>query len=37
VCDVLWFVLQPQSPHFTITYQLRFAQISSKIPKAWSA
>ena len=29
--------LQPQSPHFTITYQLRVAQISSKIPTAWSA
>jgi hypothetical protein len=26
----------PQSPHFTITYQLRLAQICSKIPKAWS-
>jgi hypothetical protein len=29
--------LQPQSPHFTITYWLGVAQISSKIPKAWSA
>ncbi len=29
--------LQPQSPHFTITYQLGVVQISSKIPKAWSA
>jgi len=28
--------LQPQSPHFTITYQLRLAQICSEIPKAWS-
>ncbi len=26
----------PQSPHFTITCQLRLAQICSKIPKAWS-
>ena len=29
--------LQPQSPHFTITYQLGVAQISIKIPTAWSA
>jgi hypothetical protein len=29
--------LQHQSPHFTITYWLGVAQISSKIPKAWSA
>ncbi len=28
--------LQHQSPHFTMTYQLRLAQICGKIPKAWS-
>jgi len=27
--------LQPQSLHFTMTYWLGVAQISSKIPKAW--
>jgi hypothetical protein len=29
--------VQPQSLHFTITYCLGVAHISSKIPKAWSA
>ena len=29
--------LQPQSLHFTMSYCLGVAQISSKIPKAWSA
>jgi hypothetical protein len=29
--------VQPQSLHFTITYRLGVAQISSKIPKARSA
>ena len=28
---------QPQSPLFTVTYQLRLAQICGKIPQAWSA
>ena len=28
---------QRKSPHFTITYCLRVAKISDKIPKAWSA
>ena len=28
--------VQPQSLHFTITYRLGVAHISSKIPKAWS-
>ena len=28
--------VQPQAPHFTITYRLGVAQISDKIPKAWS-
>jgi len=29
--------LQPQSPHFTITYQLRLSQICGKMPKGWLA
>ncbi len=29
--------VQPQSPHFTMSYRLGVAQISDKIPKAWSA
>ncbi len=28
--------VQPQSPHFTMSYRLGVAQISDKIPKAWS-
>jgi hypothetical protein len=27
--------VQPQSPHFTMSYRLGVAQISDKIPKAW--
>jgi hypothetical protein len=27
--------VQPQAPHFTITYRLGVAQISDKIPKCW--
>jgi hypothetical protein len=29
--------VQPQSKHFTMSYRLGVAQISDKIPKAWSA
>ncbi len=29
--------VQPQSQHFTMSYRLGVAQISDKIPKAWSA
>jgi hypothetical protein len=29
--------VQTESPHFTMSYRLGVAQISDKIPKAWSA
>ena len=29
--------VQPQSPHFTMSYHLGVAQISDRIPKAWLA
>jgi len=37
MCDEYGLGVQPQSPHFTITYGLGVAQISDKIPKHRSA
>ena len=34
--DEYWLGVQTESPHFTMSYCLGVAQISDKIPKAWS-
>jgi hypothetical protein len=37
MCNQSGLGLQPQSPHFTISYCMGITQNSTKIPKAWSA